>query len=420
MPAHVLDEDVFPIVGWAGPGGDLIRPDIMAGMAEAGFTVSHSAPGGDLDTVRRALDVAADAGVRLLLVHPSYHVDDDYELTPDRREAITEVVRAVADHPGLYGYHVRDEPRFGLLPKLAEVSDFLRSLDAYHLIYINHFPPIRGFGAPSVEWFWREYIRLCRPAVLSYDHYPVQVGTREQLERDADLPNVFPGGGLVVKPDFFEALDLVRTHAVHHDTPFWAFTCAVRHGAYPTPEEGHLRFQLFNDLAYGARGLQYFTYAHDGAMVNSDGSTTPTWELARRINAEIARLAPILRRLTSIGVFHHGPLWPGTRPLPTMGEPLSVGVEGDPVTVGHFLDEGRRLDEERQLRYVLVVNASPCDWARLTLKVQVTDERVYCVDPCDGTARELWPVNPAAQLVALAPGEGRLFQLGGEGQGQNF
>ena len=31
----VLDDGVFPIVGWAGPGGDLIRPDVMQGMAEA-------------------------------------------------------------------------------------------------------------------------------------------------------------------------------------------------------------------------------------------------------------------------------------------------------------------------------------------------------------------------------------------------
>jgi len=73
MAQHILDEDAFPIVGWAGPGGEMIREDVMAGMAEAGFTVSHSGAGGDLKAVKRALDVAADAGVRLLLVHPSYH-----------------------------------------------------------------------------------------------------------------------------------------------------------------------------------------------------------------------------------------------------------------------------------------------------------------------------------------------------------
>ena len=417
MAEHILDEDVFPIVGWAGPGGDMIREDVMAGMAEAGFTVSQSGAGSDLKTVKKALDVAADAGVRLLLVHPSYHVGDEYELTDERRAEITELVSAVQDHPGLYGYHLRDEPRFHVLPRLAKVSDFIRSMDPYHLIYINHFPPIRGFGAPTIEWFWREYIRLCRPTMLSYDHYPVQVGTAEEVERDAHLPNVFPSGKLVVKPDFYEALDLLRALSNSHAIPFWAFTCAVRHGAYPTPEEGHMRFQLFNDLAYGARGLQYFTYAHDQAMVRPDGSTTETWEMARRINREIHVLAPVLKGLTNIGTFHHGPLWSGTRALPRSEEPLSVTVEGDPVSVGFFVREGDGGDGPR---YAMVSNASPCDWARLTLKVNIGEEKLYCVDPKDGVIRELWPVNVRAQLVALAPGEGRLFQIGGEGQGKNF
>ncbi|MFH1567966.1 MAG: hypothetical protein ABIL09_08180, partial [Gemmatimonadota bacterium] len=286
-------------------------------------------------------------------------------------------------------------------------------MDPYHLIYINHFPPIRGFGAPTIEWFWREYIRLCEPTMLSYDHYPVQVGTAEDVARDAHLPHVYARHKLVVKPDFFEALDLVRTLSSFYGIPFWAFTCAVRHGAYPPPEEGHMRFQLFSDLAYGARGLQYFTYAHDQAMVRPDGSTTPTWEMARRINREVHTLAPLLRRLQNIGVGHHGPLWSGTRTLPRSDEPLSVSAEGDPATLGFF----RRDDG---LRYVFVCNTSPCEWARLTLKVKVEDEKLYAVDPRDGVVRELWPPNPRAQLVALAPGEGRLFQLGGEGQGKNF
>ncbi|MFH1566550.1 MAG: hypothetical protein ABIL09_01020, partial [Gemmatimonadota bacterium] len=185
MARHILDEDVFPIVGWAGPGNEMIREDVMAGMSEAGFTVSHSSAGSDLKAVQRALDVAAAAGVRLLLVHPAYHVGDDYELTAARREEIETLVKAIGEHPGLYGYHLRDEPRFHPLPRLAEVSRLIRSMDPYHLIYINHFPPIRGFGAPTIEWFWREYIRLCEPTMLSYDHYPVQVGTAEDVARDA-------------------------------------------------------------------------------------------------------------------------------------------------------------------------------------------------------------------------------------------
>jgi hypothetical protein len=411
MADHILEEETFPIVGWAGPGGEMIRDDVMAGMAAAGFTVSHSSPGPE--KVQQALDIAHAHGVRLLLVHPAYHVGNDFELDASSRKEIEEIVLQVREHPGLYGYHLRDEPSFDRLPTLAAVGDLIRSLDPYHLIYINHFPPIRGWGAPTVEWFWREYIRLSRPTMLSYDHYPVTIGTDAEIERDRDLPNVFPDHKIVVKPDFFTCLDLVRSLSNFYAIPFWAFTCAVRHGAYPTPEEGHMRFQLFNDLAYGAHGLQYFTYAHDQAMVRPDGSTTETWEIARRINREIHTWAPRLRQLRNIGVFHHGPLWDGTRPLPGGGTPLSVAAEGDPATIGFFLDAEERL-------HLMVVNGSPCAWARLTLKVEVEDEKLYHIDPRDDVVRELWPPNPKSQLIALAPGEARLFQVGGEGQGKNF
>ena len=57
---------------------------------------------------------------------------------------------------------------------------------------------------------------------------------------------------------------------------------------------------------------------------------------------------------------------------------------------------------------------------RITLKVNVQDERLYFFDPRDRKAYELWPVNPRAQMVVLAPGEAGLVQIGGEGQGRNF
>lgn len=413
MPDHILEEEVFPIVGWAGPGGDLINDKVMAGMAEAGFTVSHSAPNTKAADVLKALDCAHNNGVRLLLQHPIYHVGNDFKLTKTKQKQIKGLVEKVREHPGLYAYHLRDEPWFTLLPTLAEVSDFIRALDPYHLIYINHFPPIRGWGAPTAEWFWREYIRRCKPTMLSYDHYPVTVGSDEEIREQKRRPNVFPQHKIIVKHDFFECLDLLRNLSNLHGLPFWAFTCSVRHGAYPTPTEGHMRFQLFSDLAYGAKGLQYFTYAHDGAMVRPDGSTTETWEMAKRINAEIHGLAPILRRLQNIGVFHNGRLWSGTRRIPASAEPLAFDVKGDQVTVGLFRDE-------RGVRYLMVVNANPCDWARITLEVKLEDEKLYCVDSRDGAVRELWPPNPRAQMVALSPGEGRLFQIGGKGEGKNF
>lgn len=414
MIESILNDDTFPIVGWAGPGDEMIRSDVMRGMAEAGFTVSHSRVSGDLDDVLRALDVAAESGVRLLLVHQTWHVGDDYVFAADRRAQVAALVDAIKDHPGLYGYHLRDEPRFHLLPLLAEVHAFIHKRDPHHLCYINHFPPIEGWGAPTAEAFWWRYIEQVQPQMLSYDHYPIRIGSADEIEAAGNAPNVIPQEKLIIKPDFFSCLELLRNLANATRLPFWAFTCSVRHGPCPTPTEGHIRFQLMNDLAYGAQGLQYFTYAHDGAMVRLDGSTTATWEIARRVNADIHKLGPVLRGLRNIGTFRTGPLWSGTQHLHSSHLAPLVACEGDPVTLGFFQDEAERL-------YVMVVNGSPCAWAKIVLNVNVADgEKLLVFDLNSAQFRELWPADPHHQLVTLAPGEGRLFKVDYAGLSVNF
>lgn len=92
---------------------------------------------------------------------------------------------------------------------------------------------------------------------------------------------------------------------------------------------------------------------------------------------------------------------------------LVVNCEGDPVTLGFFLDP------EDQL-HILMVNGSPCKWSRVNLKVNVDDEKLFYFDAQQEQVRELWPRNPRNQLVSLAPGEGRLFRVGGTGEGPNF
>jgi hypothetical protein len=413
-PANsVLDKNTIPILGWAGPCNEMINDKVMSGMAEAGFTISHSSAGTKIKDILHALDVAHNNNIRLMLRHPAWHINDNFTLNETRKEEIKEMVLAVRDHPGLYGYHLRDEPLFPMLDTIAAAKHFINSLDNYHTCYINHNPPIYTCGAPTIEYFWQYFIEQTQPDFLSYDHYPITVGTQSQINASIEEPNVFPEEKIIVKPDYFECLELIRNFSVRINIPFWAFTCSVRHGPYPTPTEGHIRFQLMNDLAYGARGLQYFTYAHDEALVRTDGSHTETWEIARRVNGDIHRLSLILTKLRNIGVWRTGSLWSGTRKLPFTTEHLGINCEGDPVTMGFFVDPDN-------LRYVLIVNGNPCSWSHITLKANVDNEKLYVVDPKDAVVRELWPVNPRNQVVSLAPGEGRLFQIGGHGEGQNY
>jgi len=407
----VLDEPVLPILGWPGPSADMITDKIMHDMSEAGFNLSLSST--SPDRIVSALDVAHSNGLRLILQTPEYAVDDKFVLDKARKAAIRDVVMKIKDHPGLYGYHLRDEPRFFLLDTLAQVADFIRDLDSYHLCYINHNPPVSqdGLGAGSVEVFWKECIRKCRPRFLSYDHYPIQIGSDEEIRQlGPNAPNVF--GKVLVKPDYYEALDGCRTFSTLYGIPFWAFTCSVRHGQYPTPTEGYMRFQLNCSLAYGARGLQYFTYAYAQAMVRKDGTTTPEWEIARRINTDIHTLWKKMKDLRSIAVYHTGPAWYGARSLPRSSSAGTINCTGDPAALGIF-------DDQDGMKYVYLVNKNPVSWARMQLEANVKEgEDLVYYELEDGQFYRRWPYRPKNLPVALAPGEAILFRLGGTGPGR--
>lgn len=405
----VLDEPEIPIVGWAGPSGDMIRDDVMRGMAESGFTISHSST--STEEAEAALDIAHRNGVRLILSLPDTHVgNNEFLLDEGRKRRLKELVARIKDHPGLYGYYLRDEPNFDLLDRISEFADFIRSMDTYHMCYINHFPPNRqdGFGAGSMELFWRYYIEKLKPRFLSYDHYCIQIAADEQLkELGSSAPNVY--GKIVVKPDYFEALDFVRNLSIYYGLHMWGFTNCIRHGAYPTSTEGHIRYQLMCNLAYGCTGLQYFTYAHGESLVRRDGSTTPTWDIAKLVNTNVRLMWTKMNKLQSIGVYHTGPVWGGTRMLKPSDRPNTVSCKGDPAVLGFFKDSNETF-------FVLVVNKNPVEWARMTLQVNLKEgENLYYFDLVDKQMQRPWPYNPKEQMVLLAPGEGILYQLGGKG-----
>lgn len=398
----VLDEELFPIVGWAGLSGDMIRRDTMLDMRKAGFTVNM---GGDRhrDPVE-VLDIAQQCGMRMILEHPVLHVEDDFQLTEERQAAVETLVRRIKDHPALYMYSLRDEPRLKHLESLGRMASLIRQIDRVHPCYVNHHPPIGGREAATAEELLRRACTLMPPDFLSYDHYVMCVASQAELQAEAGKPWAFPEAHLRMKPDFYQCLQFFRNLSQIHRVPFWAFTNAIRHGSYPTPTEGQMRLQLMSALAYGARGLQYFTYAYDQAMVRPDGTTTETWEMARRVNRDILMMAPVLRKLESIGVFHAGPLWPMTENLPRD----LLEIEGDPALVGVF----RGPDG---LIYLMVVSKNPCAWSMLYLKPFIPSP-FFEFDVRNGRWAKPFPRKPERQPLTLAPGEGRLLRLGGEGE----
>ncbi|UCD52928.1 MAG: hypothetical protein JSW27_09870, partial [Phycisphaerales bacterium] len=261
-----------PILAWHSIPEDELSIDRFRELAGMGLTHSlmHYSPAGNA----RALDLAAQAGVKLF-------VGDGRFSQPG--EELRRAAESYRDHPALAGYLLRDEPSVGAFAALATARDALKAIDPVHWSYVNLLPTYASptqLGCATYPEHVRRFMLEFRPEVLSFDHYPILEGDR-------------------LRGDYFQNLEWIRQSSLEFGTPFWAFALTCPHKPYPMPTLGHIRFQTWSNFAYGAKGLQYFTYwtpqpgtwdFHD-APIKLDGTRSATWEILKAFNEEVQACA---------------------------------------------------------------------------------------------------------------------------------
>jgi hypothetical protein len=112
---------------------------------------------------------------------------------------------------------------------------------------------------------------------------------------------------------------------------------------------------MFSNLAYGAQGLEYYTYwtpsgptTFDGP-ITSDGVKTGVYDLVKTMNAEIKGLSPVFLGAEVISVGHTGSLPSGTTAYANSAPINSLTTSGSDGAVVSRLTNG---DNE----YLVVVN----------------------------------------------------------------
>jgi hypothetical protein len=304
----------------------------------------HYSPAGN----EKALRLAARVGVMLFIG------DNRFE---QPGEGLVEAVRGYRDQPALAGYTLRDEPSLADFAKLAAARDALQAADPKHWSYVNLFPTYASsaqLGCATYPEHVGRFLVEFRPAVLSFDHYPVLEGNR-------------------LRGEYYQNLEWIRQAALEHGTPFWAFALACPHKPYPMPTLGHVRLQAWSNFAYGAKGLQYFTYwtpqpgtwdFHD-APIRIDGSRSPTYELLRGFNREVQACVEVIMNSRVVGIYHTPPLPAGTRGLDASA-PFET-VSGGQALIGvHVLPDGRRfaLVVNRSLTNAATLRLTPASWVK--------------------------------------------------------
>ena len=319
----------LPILAWYSIPEENISLERFQELKEAGFNVNLSSVG-SFDKALASLDYGEQTGVKI--VFSCHDMWEDPEGTAAK----------VKDHPALFGYSLGDEPNNARFPVLADMADRLRSVDPDHVIYVNLFPnyaPDEVLGSTYPEHV-RKYIEEVRPPLVSFDFYPVtEDGIRER---------------------WWENLEVISRESAAAGLPFWAFALSTSHKPYPIPTMASLRLQFYTDLAYGAQGLQYFTYwnpvpgtwdFHD-APIDLDGNRTPVYDLVKAMNAELQARADIFVGDKVLQVRHTGEtVPPGVTPLTDLPEPLTALDTHGKGAVVSVLENGG-------VRYLMLVNRS--------------------------------------------------------------
>ena len=335
--------DEFPILAWFSLLGDQVTAKRYEEMAEAGFNISFS-HFGSAEQVEQALEASKGTGVKILITCAEMY--DDTE----------NAVKRFRHHPQTAGYFLRDEPTGADFPALAKLAEDIRKADDTKLLYLNLFPNYvspEHLGAESYADHVAQFIRDVKLGMVSFDHYPV----------------VFDG---VRRDNFYANLEDVAAESQKAGVPFWAFSLSTAHDPYPVADRAAMRLQIFTNLAYGAQGIQYFTYTtplgtswnFHNAPIDEKSQRTEVWDRIAEINHEVKALTKVFLGAEMLKVRHTGESIPaGTVALAEGDLPkqiTKVEADGEGVVVSQ-LKNGTK-------RYLMVVNRDIYKPQRVTVE----------------------------------------------------
>lgn len=376
----------FVIMAWGSSPSD---PEQLAGMKEAELNVSGFCRPEDLERVKAA-------GLACFVADPRLS-DNDWEKLPadaELRQRITAATLEIKRHPAALGFFLQDEPGAAAMPGLGCVAALLKESLPDRWSYVNLYPiyaSAQQLGTADYESYVRGFLRDFHPPFLSWDNYSLING--EMLDR------------------FYTNLEVIRRLALEAGIPFWNCILGNSHFYYMEPSDATLHLQVYSTLAYGGRGIQYFTYVTPGSgnyrlgALDPFGHRTPTWDMLRRVNLEVQALAPWLGRLTSTGVYHSDPVPEGSQPMSGSRwvEQVSASTADKSVAARYLLGEFKGEDGRP---YLMLVNRHLSHSMHFSIKLKEPHSRMKRISPYTSQEEDF-----GGEMDWLAPGAGILLKL---------
>lgn len=270
----------LPIVAWHAMPLDRVNDANVADLSQAGFT--HGIFCLFHDKTKQILDCCERQGVKVIF-YPQFKSVDmrSFVASTQHREALA-------------GYYLKDEPNFGKVDECRPMLARTRGKKKEAIDYINFLPISDGMKESDYADYLDQAFALPDLKIFSFDYYPfAKEGPRKR---------------------WYKNLQMVSERSRRTGKPFWAYILSAGHWFYATPDYAQMSAEAYTNLAYGAKGLCYYTYwqitggryQYDRALVDSTGQKSPRYYEAQRLNREVQSHADVFMNTVSDTVWHVG------------------------------------------------------------------------------------------------------------------
>jgi hypothetical protein len=419
--APPADTTGFVLFGWVTPPDDSLSEARVAEMAAIGLNLmlptwlDEGCPSDNL----AKLDWAEAHGMRCLLWDS--RLMGAYRWLPTFEDTLDQVTAEYRDHPAFWGYYLGDEPPESRWPMLGRLRASLRARDPVHPGWDTNLGRVSFASREAFEDQLRGYASAFSPVVMSADHYDFRT---------------FGDLGLYV-----DHVGALREVADEHSIPFWTILQLTPHANIRPLRPGELRWQVAQALAYGARGIGYFTYwtpdpdpsvNWQSGIIGNDGQRTGWYDFLRGFNPGVRIAGDVLAKARRIRTTHAGSVPIGGAGFEpdqwirvvtgrsaigefrgAVGERLVLVANADSLAAATLTLETRdapaaRLMASGSSPYALTAEPGPVG-ARLTLGLAAGDFALLALDPAPPRPTLVATPNPGRGSVRFsleAPGGG--------------
>lgn len=283
------------------------------------------------------------------------------------------------------GWFLKDEPKYIEVNEYSQYYKTLAEADATKMPIINLVGSAEQIVVGSDTCIdgkirtrpYDQFIDIIqdkfKPAVWSYDLYPVELNNDGSVKVDYNL--------------FYGDLIFFSYMAKKTKRPFWAYCQSmslIKGGTHlPPPTEEYLRFEAINALAFGAQGIVYWTYApradtneetYLSALVDANGNPNKYWQYARTVNREIRNYESVFLNADFQSFYFYGISGYGNATY------LRHPSPSDPVLIDSFSGRGLLVTylKNNGKDYVIVVSQDALNSQNVMVKLNETD---YVITP---------------------------------------